>query len=288
MNVTDELRDLLYAYDRHLPLAAVGKAREVSGGLVEERLSFAGAFDARVPGLLVYHPRTPRPRPALLIQHGLNSGKDDTRLGWLRAAWALHGFACMTVDAPLHGERADNPVDVLAMLARPYSGLHFVQQTVIDLRRAVDYLAARDDIDAGRLGYVGFSMSTFLGVQFVAVEPRVRAACFAMGGAGLFHFLVSRMPEAAREDQELVAQLVDPLHYAPRIAPRPVLQANGTRDELVPAGLGHMLHAALREPKRMIWYPGGHGDVPEAAAAEMRTFLHDALDARDWRLEIRD
>lgn len=279
MNVTDELRDLLYRYDRGLPLAPAVAAKERGGGLVEERFSYASVRDTRVPGVLVYRRDAPPPRPALVIQHGLNSGKDDQRLAWLRAAWAGHGFACVTIDAPLHGDRADSPLDVLALFARPYSGLHFVQQSVIDLRRLVDYLAERGDIARDRLAYVGFSMSTFLGVQFVAVEPRVRAACFAMGGAGLFHFLVSRAPEATRADQELVAQLVDPLHYAPRIAPRSVLQVNGTADQTVPAALGHMLHSALREPKRVIWYPGRHGELPEATVAEMRLFLQDALKA---------
>jgi cephalosporin-C deacetylase-like acetyl esterase len=277
MDVNDELRDLLFAYDRDMPLASEGEVLAAVDGLVEERFSFDSVHSARVPGVLVYMRELPAPRPALLIQHGLNSGKDDQRLALLRRVWAAHGFACVTIDAPLHGERAAGPVDVLDMLSRPYSGLHFVQQHVVDLRRAVDYLVERADIDPRRLGYVGFSMSTFLGVQFVAVEQRIRAACLAMGGAGLFHFLVSRAPEDRRADQELVARLVDPLHYAPRISPRPVLQVNGQTDEVVPAALGHMLHGALAEPKRVIWYPGGHDGIPEETVAEMRLFLEQAL-----------
>ncbi len=275
--VTDAMRDFLYAYDRDLPLAPSVATTNGRDGLVEERFTYVGAYDGRVPGVLVYHRDTPAPRPVLLIEHGLNSGKDDERLALLRAVWAARGFACATIDLPRHGERADDPLDVLAMLALPYSGLHFVQHTVIDLRRAVDFLGSRDDIALDRLGYLGFSMSTFLGVQFVAVEPRVRAACFAMGGAGLFHFLVSRAPERNRADQELVAQLVDPLHYAPRIAPRPVLQVNGTGDTIVPAALGAMLHSALQEPKQMLWYPGGHDGLPEETVAEMHRFFLRAL-----------
>jgi fermentation-respiration switch protein FrsA (DUF1100 family) len=276
--VTDELRLRLYTYDHRLPLDDDLRRRDLDGGLVEERLTFATIRGQRVPGVLVYHRDAPPPRPALLIQHGLGAGKDDERLGLLRSVWARHGFACLSVDAPLHGERAaDGPLDVLALLARPFRGLQFVQQTVIDLRRAVDYLAARADVAADRIGYVGFSFSTVLGVPFVAVEPRVRAACFAMGGAGLFHFLVARAPAETRAEQEAVAGLVDPLHYAPLIAPRPVLQVNATGDQVIPPALGHMLHGALREPKRAIWYPGAHGDLPAETAVEMRRFLEEAL-----------
>lgn len=277
IDITDDLRDLLYAYDPRAPLEPVRRSRETAGGLVRERVSFMGAGVHRVPAVLVYHRAAPVPRPVLLIEHGLNAGKDDERIALLRDVWAEHGFACVSIDLPMHGERADSPIDVLAMFAQPYRGLHFVQDTVVDLCRTVDYLASRPDIDTGRLAYVGFSMSTFLGVQFVAEEPRVRAACFAMGGAGLFHFLVSRSPAESRADQELVATLIDPLHYAPRIAPRPVLQVNGLSDTIIPAALGHMLHGALAEPKRMLWYPGGHDGLPETTVEEMRRFLAGAL-----------
>jgi uncharacterized protein len=278
VQVTDELRQFLFAYDAAFPLHVEIASHDADQNLVEERFSFTSVHDQRVPGLLVYDSGTPAPRPVLLIGHGLNSGKDDERLHLLRRAWAAHGFACVSIDAPHHGERAAaTPLDVLALFTLPYSGLHFVQQTVIDLRRAVDYIATRPDLATDRLAYVGFSMSTFLGVQFVAVEPRVTAACFALGGAGLFHFLVSRAPAASKQDQELVANLVDPLHYAPHIAPRPVLQVNGATDSVVPAALGHMLHGALAEPKRIVWYDGGHNGIPESALAEMRHFLEHHL-----------
>jgi hypothetical protein len=39
-----------------------------------------------------------------------------------------------------------------------------------------------------------------------------------------------------------------------------------------------MLHAALGDPKRMLWYAGGHGELPEETVAAMRLFLHEALE----------
>jgi pimeloyl-ACP methyl ester carboxylesterase len=261
-----------------MPLRTERVCRDLSDGLVEERFQVESVHGARVPGVVVYAADSPAPRPALLIAHGLNSGKDDNRLVMLRHAWARHGFACVSIDAPFHGERATgDPLDVPALLSMPYTGLHFVQQSVIDQRRALDYLEERGDIALDRIAYVGFSMGTFLGVQFVAIEPRIRAACFAMGGAGLFHFLVSRAPGGSGPDHELVANLIDPLHYAPCIAPRPVLQVNGTQDSTVPAMLAHMLHGALAEPKRMIWYPGGHNGIPEPTIDDMLHFLERHL-----------
>src|SRR5215213_4683293 len=138
------------------------------GAVMRERLSYASINDHRVPALLTYDAETPSPRPTLIIQHGLHSSKDDTRLAELAAAWAAHGFACLTIDAPLHGERADGELDLMQLLSRPYTGLRFVVQNVVDLRRAVDVIEERLDLDERRVAYVGFSMSAFLGVQFVA------------------------------------------------------------------------------------------------------------------------
>lgn len=281
MRVTPEMREVLFRYDADSPLELERHVVEQGGTLVRERLAYDSINLVRVPALLTYDVDTPAPRPALLLQHGLNSSKDDPRMRDLAAAWARHGFACLTIDAPLHGERASGEIDLLDLLARPYSSLRMIEQNVVDLRRALDVLEAHDEIDAARIAYVGFSMSTFLGVQFVAVEPRVQAACFALGGAGLFHFLVSRAPTGRREDQEFVADLIDPLHFAPKIAPRPVLQVNSHTDELVPAVLGHMLHGALNEPKQIIWFEGPHGVIPDEVLAGMRRFLETALGVPD-------
>jgi len=278
MQVTPELRELLFRYDAAAPLNIVAGARRHEGGVQRERFSYESINQARVPALLTVDPGTVEPRRVLIVQHGLGSSKDDSRLALLAEAWAPHGFAILNIDAPLHGERAHGSLNLMSLLAQPYTGLRFVVQNAVDLRRAVDLIDSRPDLDSTRIGYLGFSMSTFLGVQFVALEPRVAAACFALGGAGLFHAFASQADPATRTDLDLVASLVDPLHFAGTIAPRPVLQVNSETDQIVPAALGHMLHGALKQPKRAIWFRGAHGDIPDDVIAEMRLFLSDALD----------
>ena len=171
MNPSPELREFLFRYDRTAPLRASTSDTQSADGLVIERLRYESINGHRVPAVLTHHADTPAPRPVLLVQHGLHSSKDDTRLAALTAAWAPHGFACLTIDAPLHGERADGDLDLMQLLAQPYTGLRFVVQNVVDLRRAVDVIEERPDLDERRVAYVGFSMSAFLGVQFVALEP---------------------------------------------------------------------------------------------------------------------
>lgn len=278
MQATPEMREFLFRYDPLLPLDAASDGPRPFGPVVRERVSFGSINQMRVPALLTYSPTAPRPLPVLLIQHGVNQSKDDERLGTLAADWATHGFACITSDAPLHGERGSGgDFDLVGMLSLPYEGLRYVVQSTVDLRRTIDFVAARPDLDERRVGYVGFSMSAILGVPFVAMEPRARAACLAFGGAGLFHFVTSRAAPEVRADVQLVADLIDPLHYAPLIAPRPVLQVNSDTDAVIPAALGHMLHSALSQPKSMLWYSGTHGEAPEHVFREMRLFLEGTL-----------
>src|SRR5581483_2432201 len=181
MTALDATRARLFHYQPAESTLAVHHT-VVAGDMMEERFTFAGAEGERVPGVLTYAPAL-GPRPVLLIQHGLNAGKDDWRLDQLRRAWSARGFACVSIDAPHHGERGAGGIELLGLVRDPDAGLRFVQQVVIDLRLLIDALEQRRDVaDAARIGYLGISMSTVTGVPFVAVEPRVRAACFALGG----------------------------------------------------------------------------------------------------------
>jgi dienelactone hydrolase len=61
----------------------------------------------------------------------------------------------------------------------------FVQQ-VKDLRRCVDYLETRHDIDAKKLAYYGMSWGSDLGAIIPAVEDRIKASVLVAAGLGDF------------------------------------------------------------------------------------------------------
>jgi serine/threonine protein kinase/dienelactone hydrolase len=82
-----------------------------------------------------------------------------------------------------------------------------------EVRRAVDYLETRPDIDKGRIGYLGVSMGSANGVIFAALENRFKAVVFLDGG-----FFVE--PAQAGTDQ---------VDFAPRLK-KPVLMVNGRYD----------------------------------------------------------
>jgi cephalosporin-C deacetylase-like acetyl esterase len=51
-------------------------------------------------------------------------------------------------------------------------------QLIVDLRRAVDLLVARDDVDPDRIGYLGVSYGGAMGGLLAGVEDRVDGGHF--------------------------------------------------------------------------------------------------------------
>lgn len=223
---------------------------------------------ARVPGRLLLPPEGSGPFPLILLQHGAGGSKQAPYIETTAGPWAMRGLAVASIDFPLHGERADAKLS--AQLERGWTGggsdprllvlmRDVAEQAVLDLGRAVDALLTLPEIDAERVAYAGFSLGAILGTVFCAVDPRPRAAALALSGAGLG-------PPS-----------IDPADWIARIAPRPVLLVNATRDALVPRAAAEALFEAAREPRQLLWFEGTHDQLPGAALKAMWTFLSAQL-----------
>jgi dienelactone hydrolase len=103
----------------------------------------------------------------------------------------------------------------------PHSGTNAERDETIqqaqDLRRSIDYLETRPEIDATRLAYYGISWGAVQGPIMLAVEKRFKAAVFAAGGCNGQKVL----PEA------------DSMNFASRVKV-PVLMINGRYDFEIP------------------------------------------------------
>jgi eukaryotic-like serine/threonine-protein kinase len=85
-----------------------------------------------------------------------------------------------------------------------------------DVRRAVDYIGERPDLDSNRLAYVGVSMGGRMAGVILAVEPRFRAAVLIVAGLSSTRQM---RPEA------------DPVNFLPHIR-TPTLMLNGRYDDV--------------------------------------------------------
>ena len=120
---------------------------------------------------------------------------------------------------------------------------------VKDLRRSVDYLETRNDIDSERIAYCGMSAGATFGTPVLAVEDRFKAAVLISGGFPTW---------------DLKAQIptLDPVSYAARVK-TPVLMVNGKEDFVFPYATSQLpMYEFLGTPeahKKHQVYPGGHG-----------------------------
>jgi eukaryotic-like serine/threonine-protein kinase len=116
---------------------------------------------------------------------------------------------------------------------------------VKDVRRSVDYLQARPDMDTSKLAFFGHSWGGRMSGVALAVDHRFKAAVLYVAG---FRFPRS-MPE------------VDPFNFVPRVR-IPVLMLNGRYDHYFPVETAQkpmfMLLGTPPENKKWIVYDGGH------------------------------
>jgi dienelactone hydrolase len=114
-----------------------------------------------------------------------------------------------------------------------------------DMRRAIDYLQTRQDINIGKLAYVGLSWGAQMAPLMIATEDRVRTGVLLLGGI----CACQRHPTS------------DPANFAPRVTV-PILMISGSDDWVFPyetaqKPLFDLLGTPLENKKHVI-FPGAH------------------------------
>lgn len=180
------MRDF-FAYDEAIPLNARISGSADFPEYHRETIVFT-ARDARVPGYLAIPNSGSPPYPCVMLLHGLGGSKEDWFVddsypsgGLLTRKLIESGFAVLALDAVYHGERTmpnDFESPVVFTLERGWLNRtrDMTVQSVVDYRRAIDYLSTRTEIDADRLGAIGFSMGGMMTFILSAVEPRIKVS----------------------------------------------------------------------------------------------------------------
>ncbi len=150
--------------------------------------------------------------------------------------------------------------------------------TVAATLLALDYLAARPDVDAQRIFLIGGSMGAEVVTVAGGVDPRAAAVVALYGGGRLGPLISHTLEHPAQRHPyphwkalmagHALAWLLTPLEparYASGIAPRPFLMVNGSEDSLIPAANVLALEHAARPPKELVWVRGEHVE-PDATA----------------------
>src|SRR5688572_91933 len=161
---------------------------EPESGIVAERVTYGTQFGLRIPAI-VYRPKALSGKsPGLIIVNGHGGDKFSWYAFYSGILYARAGAVVVTYDPAGEGERnvqrksgtrAHDKVEPPIELGQRVGGL-----MMTDLMQAVAYLCQRPDVDAMRIGAMGYSMGSFVLALTGAVETRLKA-CVLVGGGNL-------------------------------------------------------------------------------------------------------
>ncbi len=279
--------------ERDRPISATLVDRGEQDGYVRENLVLDLNGLDPVPAYFVRPAEGEGPWPCVLYNHSHGGnyvlGRNELLQGcgalqsppYARALTEL-GFAALCIDHWCFGDRGGrSEEDVFKEML--WNGQVLWGMMVYDSLRAVDYLAARPDIDANRIGTLGISMGSTMAWWLAALDPRI-AVCIDLccltdfraliesgniGRHGIYYFVPSLLKHFTTAEINAL------------IAPRPHLSLVGERDVLTPAASLDGLDQELRNAYQAAGNPSGwrmiREDVGHVETPTMRQAILDAL-----------
>ena len=144
---------------------------------------------------------------------------------------------------------------------------------IVDISRLADWAEGRDEIDATRIGLIGFSHSAITGSMVAVNEPRFAAFVLVLGGAHPHRIMAFCNSDAARLREKILPrfgwtaaeleQAIEPLfrtvdvaNYPGRADPSRILIFDSFKDQCVPQDAREDLWEALGRPARISLFYG--------------------------------
>ena len=257
-----------FEYDRSLPLDPHEREISVLHGIRVALLDFAVTPLTRADGLLVTPPPGKAKAGAIVWVH--SSGAFQQLPDAMLLAQA--GATSLLIN-PI-GPNWDQPAETRRgpMI-----------DAVVSIRRGVDLLLLRSDVDPQRLGFAGHSYGAMMGIDAVGSDRRFQAAVFEAGLPGMsVHLRTAPIPFAANIRQRLGPQLdsalsliepLDAIHYMGSLPSIPLLFQSAHLDPGVTDAQGQTLFDGAGKPKTLKWYDTAH-DIVDIAAISDRALFH--------------
>jgi cephalosporin-C deacetylase-like acetyl esterase len=248
-----------YDYDMDLPLKDSVRLLKDTTEYELSYVTFRSVHNQNVTALLTVPKKSSAPHPVVILMHGAGDRKTVDYIEVGNDYLLKSGYAVLRLDISNHGDRLVDDYDFSFTDGYRYWTRDIVIQTVFDLRRAVDFIETRKELDSDRIGYYGISLGGIIGTIFCGVEPRVKVPVIALGGGGM-HLMFGM--DALSDDTKDYLSMIEPNNFVEKIAPRPLLMINAENDDIVPPMMSKLMFSTANEPKEIIWYPAKHHDIP--------------------------
>lgn len=141
------------------------------------------------------------------------------------------------------------------------------RHVAIVIRRLIDWAETVEEIDAARIGVVGFSIGASVANVTMGVDARIAAGAFVLPSTGLHEIFayghvphwqesIDRIrtnlhltPDELARKVEPILRSIDPIHFSQSIDPNRVLLIEAAQDSYVPAQARKLHWEALGRPQ---------------------------------------
>jgi dienelactone hydrolase len=152
--------------------------------------------------------------------------------------------------------------------------------TVIEMRRAIDLLLSRTDVDSNRVAYVGHSFGAQWGAMLTAVDRRLKTSVLMAGAAEEADMLMrsdnpqlvelrATLPKGQLETYLNVLEDVNAINYVRYAQPTPLLLQFANFEQYFDRASMERYAAAATEPKTVLFYDSAH-DLNDPQASKDR------------------
>ena len=277
----------MFAYNRALPLDVRETRVEAKDGVRIHDISYQSPKGGRVTAYLVVPAGPRRKFAAVVFMHARPGSRND----FLDEALALAkaGAVSLLIDAPF-SRTGESKREFDPTVTKPEADRDIYIQTVIDLRRGVDLLRSRPDVDPKRIGFVGHSYGAHTGAILAGVEKRIRAYVIMAGAPSLTEFLrTSTIPAIVRTRDSLTKQqqenyfntlaAVDPINYISHVAPAALFLQFGRTDQYPTEENARVYSEKASKPTLIKFYEAGHA-LNDEAKRDRAVWLRQQLSLR--------
>lgn len=254
-----------FQYDKNIPLNSREIMKKEFPFCTQYKIVFTSVRNKRVPAYLAVPKTGNAPFPIILGCHGGFGSKDNfwdalAKHNFLEPIFNA-GYALFILDAVYHGDRInENDYDNLSKILRDglkYKFSDMIINTTIDYRRAMDYLATRDDIDMDRIGVFGHSMGGITTFLLTGIDDRIKVAVPCVGPPAYY-------------TMSYPTYLV---HYAARFNNQPTLMLMGKNDPTYTVESAEHLYKNINSStKDILWFESGHSLPPEWSIEAVKWF----------------
>jgi dienelactone hydrolase len=270
-----------FDYDQRAPLGIKEIGVERRGDVRVHDITYTSPKGGEVPAYLVV-PQGKGPFAAVIWGHWCwGNSPMRNRKEFLDEAVALGqaGVVSLLTDGPI--ARPGHQVNDEPMNEQDIADL--VQQ-VTDMRRGVDLLLARKDVDLKRIAYVGHSCNAVVGAILSGVERRFKA--FVLMAATMSDDVSMKFPEYQQYREKVGPEKFDAFQakyswtdqgkYVSHAAPAVVFLQYGSQEKFLTPERARLYAAVVSEPKRFALYDAPHA-LNAAARRDRIAFLTEQL-----------